>query len=138
MTYIGMVLLALLVYLNDEQKYMNSYKNVFAHKIYYLPTYLQIRSDSYDIRVTSQTYSYYHTDHPFCEVIGWQRCIASWRVSFYTPTNTHVHLSAPRLYFPFLRLRAFCSNRYLFYNEVLFHTQFKSDIYQVSINVDKT
>jgi len=48
-----------------------------------------------------------------------------------------VHLSAPRLYFPFSGLRAFRSNRYLFYNEVFIHTQFKSDIYQVSINVDK-
>ena len=103
----------------------------------FLSPNIQIRSDSYDIRVTSQTYSYYHTDHPLYEVIGRQRCIASQRVSFYTPTNTHVHLSAPRLFFPFSGLRAFRSNRYLFYNEVFINTQFKSDIYQVSINVDK-
>ncbi len=66
--------------------------------------------DPYDIRVTSQTYSYNHTDHPFYEVIGRQRCIASQRVSFYTPTNTHMHSLRSALPFPFSGLRALCSN----------------------------
>jgi hypothetical protein len=59
--------------------------------------------------------------------------------SFILHTNQHTRaFKRSALTFPFSGLRAFRSNRYLFYNEVLFHTQFKSDIYQVSINVDKT
>ncbi len=39
----------------------------FLLRIFFLgQSLLQIQ-----ITVTSQTYSYYHTDHPFCEVIGW-------------------------------------------------------------------
>ncbi len=48
--------------------------------------------------------------------------------SFILHTNQYTRaFKRSALIFPFSGLRAFRSNRYLFYNEVFIHTQFKSD-----------
>jgi hypothetical protein len=55
----------------------------------------------------------------------------------HTKQHTRAFLRSA-LPFPIFGTWSISLESYLFYNEVFFHSLYKSDIYQVSINVDKT